>query len=157
MKTVHVKERNITCISVSLLSFINNYWDYRQVPYEYKFPECLQKLHWYQHYKYSSLALWTVGFRRIIGVQQSFESRVGKKIHTKLVESRGSSVGKVTVYGLDERGSGVRFSAGAGNFFLLHPVQTSSGVHLVYYPMDTGGLFPRCKAAGTWIRPLTSL
>jgi hypothetical protein len=32
-------------------------------------------------------------------------------------------------YGLDDRGSGVRFPAVAGNFSLNHRVQTGSGAH----------------------------
>jgi hypothetical protein len=38
-----------------------------------------------------------------------------------------SSVGIVTGYGLDDRGSGVQFPAGAGNFSLHHHVQNGSG------------------------------
>jgi hypothetical protein len=59
-------------------------------------------------------------------------------------ESRSSSVGIVTGYGLDDRGSGVRFPAGAGNFSLF---QTGSGSHPSSYPIDTGGCFPEVKAA----------
>jgi hypothetical protein len=51
-------------------------------------------------------------------------------------------------YGLDDRGSGVRFPAGAGNFSLHHRVQNGSGVHTASYPMDTRGSFPGGKAAG---------
>jgi hypothetical protein len=42
-------------------------------------------------------------------------------------EIRDSSVGIALGYGLDDRGSRVRFSAGAGNFSLHHPVQNGSG------------------------------
>jgi hypothetical protein len=38
-----------------------------------------------------------------------------------------NSVGIATGYGLDEQGSGIRFPVGAGNFLLLHRIQTSSG------------------------------
>jgi hypothetical protein len=51
---------------------------------------------------------------------------------------RDSSVGIATGYGLDDWGSGVRFSPGAGNLSLLHRVQTGSGVHAASYPMGTG-------------------
>jgi hypothetical protein len=42
---------------------------------------------------------------------------------------------------LDGRGVGVRVPVGA-KFSLLHAVQTGSGVHLISYPMGTGGPFP---------------
>jgi hypothetical protein len=59
-----------------------------------------------------------------------------------LVVSRDSSVGIAVRYGLDDRGSRVRFPAGAGNFSLNHRVQNGSGAHLASYP------FPGGKAAG---------
>jgi hypothetical protein len=43
-------------------------------------------------------------------------------------------------YGLDDRGSRIRFPAGAGNFFLRHRVQNGSGAHPTPYPMG-GALF----------------
>jgi hypothetical protein len=63
-------------------------------------------------------------------------------------ESRDSSVGIALGYGLDDRGSGVRLPAGAGNFTLHHRVQNGSGVHPASYPMGTRGTFPGGKAAG---------
>jgi hypothetical protein len=51
-------------------------------------------------------------------------------------------------YGLDDRGSRVRFPAGAGNFSLHHRVQNGSGAHPASYPMVTRGSFPGGKAAG---------
>jgi hypothetical protein len=59
-----------------------------------------------------------------------------------------SSVGIALSYGLDDRGSRVRFPAGAGNFSLYHRVQNGSEVHPASYPMGTRGTFPRGKAAG---------
>jgi hypothetical protein len=56
------------------------------------------------------------------------------------LKSRDSSVGIALGYPLDDRGSGVRFLAGAGNFFLHHRVQNGSGVHPASYPMGTGTL-----------------
>jgi hypothetical protein len=50
-------------------------------------------------------------------------------------------------YGLDDRGSRVRFSAGAVNFSLHHRVQDGSGAHLASYPMGIRGSFPGGKAA----------
>jgi hypothetical protein len=60
-------------------------------------------------------------------------------------------------YRLDDRGSRVRFPAGAGNFSLHHRVQTGSGAHPAPYPMGTGGFFAGGKAARTWSWPLTSI
>jgi hypothetical protein len=63
-------------------------------------------------------------------------------------ESRDSSVGIALGYGLDDRSSRVRFSAGAGNFSFHHRVQNGSGVHPASYPMGTRGSFPGDIAAG---------
>jgi hypothetical protein len=63
-------------------------------------------------------------------------------------KSRDSSVGTALGYGLDDRGSRVRFSAVAGNFSLHHRVQNGSGVHPASYPIGTSGSFPGGKAAG---------
>jgi hypothetical protein len=76
--------------------------------------------------------------------------------YSNFIESRDSSVGIVTGYGLDDRGSLVRFPAGAGNFSLHHRVQTGSGAHPASYPMGTRGSFPGGKAAGARSWPLTS-
>jgi hypothetical protein len=51
-------------------------------------------------------------------------------------------------YGLDDRGSRVRFLAGAGNFSLHHSVQNGSGAHPASYPMCTRVSFPEGEAAG---------
>jgi hypothetical protein len=51
-------------------------------------------------------------------------------------------------HGLDDRGSGFRFPAGAGNFSLHHRVQNGSGTHSASYPIGTRGSSPRGKAAG---------
>jgi hypothetical protein len=61
--------------------------------------------------------------------------------------SRGSSVGIMTEYWLDDRDSGVRFPAVVGNFF-PHRVQTSSGPHTASYQMGTEGSFPGVKWPG---------
>jgi hypothetical protein len=66
------------------------------------------------------------------------------------IESRDSSVGIALGYGMDDRGSRVRFPAGAGNFSLHHRVQNGSGAHPASYPMGTRGSFPGDKAAGAW-------
>jgi hypothetical protein len=59
-----------------------------------------------------------------------------------------SSVGIVLGYGLDDRGSRIRFPAGAGNFSLHHHVQTDSGAQPASYPMGTRGSFPGVKRPG---------
>jgi hypothetical protein len=68
-----------------------------------------------------------------------------------LSKRRDSSVGIALGYGLDGRGSRVRFPAGAGNFFFttavsrlaLRPPPSS-------YPVGTRGSFPGGKAAREW-------
>jgi hypothetical protein len=63
-------------------------------------------------------------------------------------DSRESSVGIALGYGLYDRGSRVRFPAGAGNFSLHHRVQNGSMAYPASYPMGIGGSFPGGKAAG---------
>jgi hypothetical protein len=62
--------------------------------------------------------------------------------------SGDKSVGIVLGYGMDDRGSRVRFSAGPGNFSLHHLVQNGSGAHPASYTMGTRGSFRGVKAAG---------
>jgi hypothetical protein len=50
-------------------------------------------------------------------------------------------------YGLDDRGSRVRFPAGAGNFSLHHRIRNGCGAH-PSYPRGTRGSFPGGKATG---------
>jgi hypothetical protein len=63
------------------------------------------------------------------------------------IMSGGSSAQRLG-HGLDDRGSRVRFLAGAGNFSLHHRVQTDPGAHSASYPMGTRVSFPGDKAAG---------
>jgi hypothetical protein len=58
------------------------------------------------------------------------------------------SVGIALGYGLDDRGSRVRFPAGTGNFTLHHRVQNGFGAHPASCRMGTRGSFPGGKAAG---------
>jgi hypothetical protein len=51
-------------------------------------------------------------------------------------------------YGLDDRGSRVRFAAGAGNFSLHHRVQNGSGAHPAFYLMGTRALSLGVKRPG---------
>jgi hypothetical protein len=60
---------------------------------------------------------------------------------------RDSSVGIALGYGLDDRGSRVRFPAVAGNFSLHHRIQNGSGANPASYKMGTVGSFPGGKAA----------
>jgi hypothetical protein len=55
-------------------------------------------------------------------------------------KSRDSSVDIALGYGLDDRGSRVRFAAGAGNFSLRHRVKNGSGPHPSSYPKGIGVL-----------------
>jgi hypothetical protein len=59
-----------------------------------------------------------------------------------------NSVGMLIGCGLDSQGLGVRFLVGAGNFFLLHCVQTGSEAHLASSPMGTRALSPVVKWLG---------
>jgi hypothetical protein len=53
-----------------------------------------------------------------------------------------------TLMSNNDRGSRVRFPAGAGNFSLHQRFQNGSGVHPTSYPMGTRGSFPGGKAVG---------
>jgi hypothetical protein len=52
----------------------------------------------------------------------------------------------VSDYGLDDRAIGVRFPAGAKDFYSNLRVQTGSGAHPASCKMRTGGPFPGGKA-----------
>jgi hypothetical protein len=71
-----------------------------------------------------------------------------KLLYILRAQSRDSSVGIATGYGLDDRMIGVRFPAGAENFSLPYLVQTGSGAHPASYPVVTRGFLSRGKAAG---------
>jgi hypothetical protein len=60
-------------------------------------------------------------------------------------------------YGLDDRGSRVRFSAGAVNFSLQLLVRNASGAHPASYPMGTMSSFQGGKVARAWCWPLPSI
>jgi hypothetical protein len=61
------------------------------------------------------------------------------------ISSFFSSVGIALGYGLDDRGSRVRFPAGARNFSLHHRVQNGSGAHTASFPLGTRSFFPSVK------------
>jgi hypothetical protein len=58
------------------------------------------------------------------------------------------SVGVALGYGLDDRGSRVRFPAGAGNFSLHHRLQNGSVAHPASYPLGTRRSFLGGKRPG---------
>jgi hypothetical protein len=58
------------------------------------------------------------------------------------------AVGIALGYGLDDRGSRVRFPAGAGNCSLHHRVQKGTGGHPASYSMGTGDSFLGIKRPG---------
>jgi hypothetical protein len=82
-----------------------------------------------------------IGFRNFVQKFNLFSN-------TRSPKSRGSSVGRVTGYRLDDRIAGVRCTAEAGNFSFLHPVQTGSGANPASYTMGTAGCFPGVKQPG---------
>jgi hypothetical protein len=59
-----------------------------------------------------------------------------------------SSVGIALGYGLDDRGSRVRFPERAGNFSPHHRVQNGSGAHPASYLVGSRDSFPRVKRPG---------
>jgi hypothetical protein len=64
------------------------------------------------------------------------------------LRSRDNSVGIALGYGLDDRGTRVRFPVGTGNFSLCHRVQNGSGAHPASYPMGIGTLSLEVKRWG---------
>jgi hypothetical protein len=68
-------------------------------------------------------------------------------MNNEFLKSRDSSVGVALGYGLDDRGSRVRFLAVAGKFSLHQRVQNGSGAHPDSYPMGTRGSLTGGKAA----------
>jgi hypothetical protein len=75
--------------------------------------------------------------------------------HVIWCQEEGLLSGVALGYGLDDRGSRVRFPSGAGNFSLHHRVQNGSGALPTSYPMGTRGSLPGGNAAGAWSWPLT--
>jgi hypothetical protein len=65
----------------------------------------------------------------------SFLNLIANQLQISLYFSVGIALG----YGLDDRGSRVRFPAGAGNLSLHHRFQNGSGAHPASYPMSTRG------------------
>jgi hypothetical protein len=65
------------------------------------------------------------------------------------VQSPDSSVSIALGNGLDDRGSRVRFPAGAGNFSLHQRVRNGSGTRPPSYPVGTRGSVPGGKVVGS--------
>jgi hypothetical protein len=97
---------------------------------------------------------YTLLFRTVV---HNIRMRTPLKDACAIKQSRDSSGGIALGYGLDDRGSRVRFPAGAGNFSLHHRVQNGSGAHPASYPLGTRGSFLGGKAAGAWSWPITSI
>jgi hypothetical protein len=62
------------------------------------------------------------------------------------MKSRDSSVGIALGYGLEDRGSRVRFPERVVNFSLHHRLRNGSGANPASYPIGTRGSFPGGKA-----------
>jgi hypothetical protein len=107
-------------------------------------PRSWRSLRWIQNQSWESVSEFLIYFFPL-------------KIAVGRIRSRDSSVGIALGYGLDDRGSRVRFPARTGNFSLHHRVQNSSGAHPASYLMDTRVSFPGGKAAEAWSWPLTSI
>jgi hypothetical protein len=75
------------------------------------------------------------------------EIRRERRVRRKM-KAMHSSVGIALGYWLEDRGYGVQFPAGDGNFSLHHRVQNGSGAHPASCSMGTSGCFPGGKAAG---------
>jgi hypothetical protein len=83
-----------------------------------------------------------------VGPRDGLDAVVKRKsLCPNSLKIRDSSLGIALGYGLDDRGSTVRFPAGAGNFSLHNRIQNGSGAHPVY-PTGTRGSFHGGKAAG---------
>jgi hypothetical protein len=89
---------------------------------------------------------WASSVPEPLGTERSGICRTGDYTHN--MKSRDSSVGIALGYGLDDRGSRVRFPPGAGNFSLHHRVQNGSGAHPASYPMGTRCSLPGVKRTG---------
>jgi hypothetical protein len=72
----------------------------------------------------------------------------GVQTDGEVLANRTDTVGIALGFGLDDRGSRVRFPAGAWYFSLHHRIQNGSGAHPTSYPMGTRGSFLGVKAAG---------
>jgi hypothetical protein len=97
-------------------------------------------------------SLWDLKFSRQWRSRLEFSSQLsrinGGKGKGKGKRSHDSSVGTVLGYRLDDRGSRVRFPAGAGSFSLHHRVHHGSVAHPASYPMGTTPLSLRIKRLG---------
>jgi hypothetical protein len=95
------------------------------------------------HAKHADTRVHTQIYIRI----EYYFSSVAEDIKKFLAWSRDSSVVIATVYGLDDRGVGVRVLVGS-RISLFYVVQTGSGVHTTSYKTGIGGSFPGVKRQG---------
>jgi hypothetical protein len=101
--------------------------------------------------RYTDIAFTAVGSAHVLHID-SLRCRTAYETLTTYIlsqKNRDSSVGIAPGYGLDGRGSRVRFPAGAGNFSLHHHDQNGSGAHPASNPMSTRSSFPGGKAASS--------
>jgi len=75
------------------------------------------------------------------GVSRHSHDDTSKTAKRKKKKPQDSRVSERDLNHMDDRGSRVRFPAGAGNFSLQHRVQDGSEAHPVSYPVGTRGLF----------------
>jgi hypothetical protein len=121
--------------------------------------QCLQRYQWNGIFEF---AVYTYFRNVLLQILQNSTNvarlfQINKYIYI-LYKNRDSLVSIALDYGLDDRGSRVRFPAEARNFSLQHRnVQNGSGSHPASYPMGTRGFFPGGKVVGAWIWPLTSI
>jgi len=77
--------------------------------------------------------------------------------YSDTIKMEGAGIGQLYSAGLRAGWSCFPVPAGAGNFFLHHPVQTGSGAYPASYSMGTTGSFPGSNVPAAWSWPLTSI
>jgi hypothetical protein len=82
-----------------------------------------------------------------VPIHDAFTEQTGVTVKLCICIWDDSSVGIALGYGLEDRGSKVRFPAGARNFSLHQRVQNGSGAHPASYLMGIRGSYPGGKAA----------
>jgi hypothetical protein len=124
--------------------------DRRSLPPHYAFTLCaLCKERISSH---AGITIAYTSWYRVLDIWTRFSLKLHSKDNVVSVEtlqkSRDISVGIALGYGLDDRGSRVRFTAEAGSFSLHRRVQNGSGTHPASYPMSTRSSFLGVKRPG---------